>query len=257
MNVIQALTELYDSQSTDSIYRELAGKILQNLSEMKRVTIYDIADLTASSRTTIWRLVQKLGYGSFSDFRYALQSAASQYVYYNRMLGLQSANTPKGIMDEVGRQLLHSKKLYNHYLSADLCEALLKELHTAKKIYFYIPFRTSFISSFQQNLWKDGKETCYEVLIPNMIETSAHLDEHSIVFINTIEFTETLEMTEVFEKIKEKKATIWLFASRESQYGRYADRHLLAVDANATSWIIAFECYLLTLSECYRASFID
>ena len=58
MNVIQSLTELYNSQDIDSIYRELALKILGNLNQMQRVTIYDIAELTNSSRTTVWRLVQ-------------------------------------------------------------------------------------------------------------------------------------------------------------------------------------------------------
>ena len=48
MNVLQSLTELYNSQDIDSIYRELALKILGNLDQMRRVTIYDIAELTNS-----------------------------------------------------------------------------------------------------------------------------------------------------------------------------------------------------------------
>ena len=39
MNVIQSLTELYNSQDIDSIYRELALKILGNLNQMRRITM--------------------------------------------------------------------------------------------------------------------------------------------------------------------------------------------------------------------------
>ena len=124
MNVIQALTELYNSQSMESIYRELARQILENLDQMKRVTIYDIAELTSSSRTTVWRLVQKLGYRSFSDFRYALQSAASQYVYYNRMLEQRKTVSAGTVAADVAQQLLKAKDIYSDYISEEEIEEL-------------------------------------------------------------------------------------------------------------------------------------
>ena len=60
MNVIQSLTELYNSQDIDSIYRELALKILGNLNQMRRVTIYDIFGMRFNLRlpnmciTIVW-----------------------------------------------------------------------------------------------------------------------------------------------------------------------------------------------------------
>ncbi|MCF0132326.1 MAG: MurR/RpiR family transcriptional regulator [Bacteroidaceae bacterium] len=86
MNVLQNLTEIYNTLPCDSTYREVAKGILDNLGRMEEVTIYEIAEMTNSSRTTVWRLVQKMGYKSFSDFRFSLQAAVSQYGYYNRML---------------------------------------------------------------------------------------------------------------------------------------------------------------------------
>lgn len=257
MNVLQALTELYDSQNIDSIYRELAGKIMQNLSAMKKVTIYDIAELTSSSRTTIWRLVQKLGYHSFSDFRYALQSAASQYVYYNRMIDQAANASTKGTIDEVSRQLQNARKIYRQNASVPLVDSLISELHEATSVQFYLPFRLPSVQSLQQNLWKDGKSSDYCVLFPDMLEASAQLDEGSIVITSTIEFTETMDMTDVFESARKRKSKIWLFASSKSQYAPYADRHLFADTSAPAAWIYAYDSFLLTLSERYRAKYID
>ena len=241
MNVLQNLTELYNSQDIDSVYRDLALKILGNLDQMRRVTIYDIADLTNSSRTTIWRLVQKLGYESFSDFRYALQSAASQYVYYNRMIEQRKTASGAALLNGLSRQLSDTNKLLSQSVTAEEIDELT----------------TSFVYSFQQNLWIDGKNSEYQCLLPQMLSSTRYLDDRSIVLISTIEYAETLDMTRVFETIKEKGSTIWLSGNTESRYADYADRQLLVSKAPPAVWIIAFELFILALSERYRSKFID
>ena len=194
MNVIQSLTELYNSQDIDSIYRELALKILGNLNQMRRVTIYDIAELTNSSRTTVWRLVQKLGYESFSDFRYALQSAASQYVYYNRMVEQTKTSSVENLVRDLSGQLKNVNDLIAKKLSSVEIDELADEIYHASKVHFYLPFRTSFVYSFQQNLWIDGKNSEYQCLLPQMLSSTQYLDDRSIVLISTIEYAETLDM---------------------------------------------------------------
>ena len=257
MNVLQNLTELYNSQDIDSVYRDLALKILGNLDQMRRVTIYDIADLTNSSRTTVWRLVQKLGYENFSDFRYALQSAASQYVYYNRMIEQRKTASGAALLNGLSRQLSDTNKLLSQSVTAEEIDELTDEIANASKVHFYLPFRTSFVYSFQQNLWINGKNSEYQCLLPQMLSSTRYLDDRSIVLISTIEYAETLDMTRVFETIKEKGSTIWLSGNTESRYADYADRQLLVSKAPPAVWIIAFELFILALSERYRSKFID
>ena len=257
MNVIQALTELYNSQNMDSVYRDLALKILGNLDQMRKVTIYDIADLTNSSRTTVWRLVEKLGYDNFSDFRFALQSASAQYVYYNRMVEQRKSISGERLLSEISAQLTEAKRLVSQLISMELVDELTDEISDASKLHFYLPFRTSFVYSFQQNLWIDGKNTEYQCLIPQMMEAAKYLDENSIVLISTIEFTETQDMTKVFEAIKEKGSTVWLTGNAESRFVDYADRRLLEANAKPAAWLIAFESFILILSERYRGKYID
>ena len=257
MNVLQSLTELYNSQDIDSIYRELALKILGNLDQMRRVTIYDIAELTNSSRTTVWRMVQKLGYDSFSDFRYALQSAASQYVYYNRMVEQRKAVSGEKLIMDLSGQVKDVNQLISQHISAKEIDELTDEISDSSKVHFYLPFRTAFVYSFQQNLWIDGKDSEYRCLIPEMLSATRYLNENSIVLISTIERAETQDMTKVFKTVKEKGSKIWLTGNALSRYTDYADRLLLVSNEKPAVWLIAFELFVLALSERYRGKFID
>jgi DNA-binding MurR/RpiR family transcriptional regulator len=224
---------------------------------MKRVTIYDIAELTNSSRTTVWRLVQKLGYDSFSDFRFALQSAASQYVYYNRMVEQRKSVLGEKLVSEITGQLADVRELITNQFSVEEIDELADEISDSSKVHFYLPFRSSFVYSFQQNLWVDGKNSEYHCLIPDMMAATKYLDESSIAFISTIEYTETQDMTKVFDEVQKRGSRIWLSGNDESRYADYADRIVMTLKVKPASWMIAFECYMLMLSERYRGKYID
>ena len=257
MNVLQSLTELYNAQDQDSIFKELARQILCNLDQMKRITIYDVAELTNSSRSTVWRLVQKLGYPSFSDFKFALQSAASQYVYYNRMIDRRLNAAPETLFQAAGEQLREASDIFSQTMSAQALEELVDLLSQAGSVHFYMPFRSAFIYSLQQNLWQQGIDSEYCCLVPDMLEAALHLGTDSIVLMSTIEFTETMDMTGVFEAIQAQGARIWLMGHTETRYEQYVERRLLVSDAKPAAWLLAFESFILALSERYRGKYID
>ena len=257
MNVLQSLTELYNSQEQDSIFKELARQILCNLEQMKRITIYDVAELTNSSRSTVWRLVQKLGYPSFSDFKFAIQSAASQYVYYNRMIERRKSAVPEKLLREIEGQMGEASGLFSQALTPESLEELVDLLALADSVHFYMPFRSAFIYSLQQNLWVSGINSEYCCLIPDMLDAANRLGEKSLVLMSTIEFTETMDMTGVFEALKDRGAKIWLMGHTETRYEQYVERRLLVSDAKPAAWLLAFESFILALSERYRGKYID
>lgn len=257
MNVLMNLAEAANSLSTDSIYRNLAKQILENLDEMKKITIYDLAEITNSSRTTVWRLVTKLGYASFSDFRYALQSASRQYTYYNRLLPAEYCRDSGTILKKSMEELKNSAKLLKECVSHELLEELTDELFAAEKVRFYTPFRMGTAYSLQINLAKCGQDTAYCCLLPEMLEDTNLLDSKSIVIINTLEHAETLDMTEVFTRAKGNGARIWLAGESSSQFDEYADRKLIPVSATPIRWMFTYETLLFMLSERYRSKFLD
>ena len=227
MNVLQNLTELYNHLSFDSTYRNVCKGILENMEEAANGTIYEIAELTNSSRTTIWRMVQKMGYSNFSEFHHELKRAVKQYTYYNRILPKNEGETPQEIKEKFMSQVMQ-------------------------------PYKDSSILALQQNLSMDGKQTGYYCLFPDMLEDSLTLDEHSIVFTNMIDHLETMDMTQVFENIKRQKARVYGSMAGKSRYQIYFDQILFSSkEGNVVEGVLTFQMYFFILNEIYRMKYID
>ena len=105
MDALHTLVEFYNHLPLESTYRTVAGGILAHLDQLGEATIYDIAELTASSRTTIWRMVQKMGYDSYAEFRYALRAALGQYTYYNRPIPAERCTGDRETVAAFAQQL--------------------------------------------------------------------------------------------------------------------------------------------------------
>ncbi len=257
MNVLQNLIELYNTLPADSTYRGVARGILTHLDEMQDVTIYDIAEITSSSRTTVWRMVQKMGYSSFSNFRYALQAAVTQYNYYNRILPAEALKSEEKILETAEAQLSLAAENLKAHVTPELLGGLASALGDAGRVDFYMPFRLSGISSLQQNLAMDGKETGWFALYPEMLAASETAGPDCVAMISTIEFAETLNMTEVFKNLRKNGAAVWLAGSSRTRYRKYADRVILDSEDMPLCWLTMMEGFLIALSEEYRALHLE
>ena len=246
MNVLQNLMELYNQLPQDSTYRVVIKGILENLEVAADAPIYDVAELTDSSRTTVWRMVQKMGYKNYSDFRYALKAAVSQYTYYNRILPPQ-----------VGTDAC---KMIEKHLTSEAIERLAEEIYERKQIRFYLHSRSYAVYSFQQNLAMSGKDTAYFCLLPEMLEDAAALGKDSLVFINSIEFSETMDLSPLLRRIREAGGRIILANCGKSRYESLADEVLFGSvafsEAMGVTANTVFETYMVMLSEIYRRRYL-
>lgn len=258
MNVLQNLTELYNHLSFDSTYRNVCKGILENMEEAANGTIYDIAEMTNSSRTTIWRMVQKMGYHSFSEFHHELKRAVKQYTYYNRILSVEPEGTVQGIKEKLLDQTMRAYRLMETQIDVSEVEIVADEMAKADKIVFYTPYKDSSILSLQQNLSMDGKQTGYYCLFPDMLGDSKTLTKNDIVFTNMIEHLETMDMTPVFETIKKKNAKVFGSSAGKSKYRRYFDKVLFTSEVgNVVEGVLAFQMYFFLLNEIFRNKYID
>jgi DNA-binding MurR/RpiR family transcriptional regulator len=259
MNVLQNLMELYNKLPIDSTYRSVAKGILENLNRIGDMTIYEVADITNSSRTTVWRMVQKMGYENYSDFRHALKAAVSQYTYYNRMLPLENTQNIEKVVGSFVSRMQHDLSLIETNLTTDRLIELTDILKYTKRISFYLPYRTYAIYSLQQNLAMDGKQTSYFCLLPEMLEDVKQLDESSLVIASSIEFAETLDMSAVFKTAKQKGAMLLLASGKKSRYSHFADEFLLDPGEENTYQALSsiLEILFLSMSEIYRTRFVD
>lgn len=259
MNVLQNLTELYNHLPLDSTYKEVAKGILMNLEEASNATIYDIAEMTNSSRTTVWRMVQKMGYQNYSDFRYALKQAVGSYTYYNRMISQKRITEESDIFDIMKEQLKTADENFRKYLSVAEIAKLAELIAQKEKVYFYLSYQSSAIGAFQQNLFFSGKETGACTLLPDMQENAELLNDKSMVFIMTIEHAEAQDMTTVFEALKKNNCEVFMVSCVESRYTKYVDHYLLREQPSTSviADLMFFELYFWSLNEIYRYNYID
>ncbi len=258
MNVLQNLIALLNHLSPDSTYRNVCAGILENLEEAAGGTIYDIAEMTNSSRTTVWRMVQKMGYSSFSDFHYELKQAVRKYTHYNRILPADRCISSEAIRDVILDQTAGACEAIRNNVDMDLLNHVADQIFQADKVSFYAPFHSSSIFSFQQNLAMTGVGTVYYCLMPEMLEDSRMLTERSIVFANTIDHAETMDLTEVFENARKCGAKIYGIQSGKSKYEEYLESELVNDAAGGVlKGTVVFDLYFYLLSEIYRMKYID
>lgn len=258
MNVLQNLTVLYNHLSPDSTYRNVCSKILENLEEASKGTIYDLAELTHSSRTTIWRMMQKLGYESFTEFHHDLKRAVENYTYYNRILPQEKCDSSDSIKQSLLEQMHSAYENLQRSLDTKELEIVAETLHNADSVHFYVPFQTSSIYSLQQNLAISGIQTAYHCLVPEIIEGSKRLTQKSIVFISTIEHAETMNLDTMFQSIKKQQATVYGLTTRKSKYKDYIDHVILDEDnGKIAEGVLSFSMYFYILSEIYRMKYIE
>lgn len=259
MNVLQNLMELYNSLPIDSTYRAVAKGILENLREMTDMTIYEAAEMSNSSRTTVWRMVQKMGYKNYTDFRVALKAAVTQFNYYNRLIVIEDTEKKSQIVPSLIARLRNDCEIAQKYISFQLLDELVEKIYQAERICFYLPYRMYAIYSFQQNLAMTGKKTSYFCLLPDMLEDVESVDENSLIICGTIEFAETLDLSSMFVRAKERGAKVILASNHTSRYSRYADQLLFEFDRKREvqfSENTVFELLILAASEMYREKYI-
>lgn len=259
MNVLQNLTELYNHLSIDSTYRKVCKGILENLDAAADGTLYDIAELTNSSRTTVWRMVKKMGYNDFTEFHHELKKAVKQYSYYNRIIPPASCTSGEEIKNALLAQTSYAFELLQNQLLPEDVENDAKALKNADKIRFYVPYQDCAISSLQQNLSIDGKDTGCFCLLPDMLEDSKSLSENSIVYLGAIEHAETMDLSPLLKQIKKINAKILMVTSGDKRYEKYISRKIFSHDnkGKIVADILAFDIYFIMLSEIYRKNYID
>lgn len=259
MNVLQNLTTFYDQLPIDSTYRNVAGKILENLAEASNATIFELAAITDSSRTTIYRMLQKMGYANYLDFHHDLKQAVNNYTYYNRIIPPSDILDSSDIPSYCSRQVNITSEAIEELLNWGRMEKIVHEVMKAPVVYFFLSHQSAAVNSFQQNLALAGKPNGIYCLYPDQLTAAKEMPEKSIVFMNTIEFAESQDVTEIFKEMKSRKAKIILMSTSESRYEKYADSYFVPLQEGLSilSSLLLEESFFLVISELLRYHYIE
>lgn len=229
MNVFINLISLYNHLPVSSTYRAVIQGILENLDQMKNATIFDVAEITAASRATVWRMVKLMGYRSYREFHHELQKVLSQYSYYNWGLSQRKPDPGQSISGMAVEMLQESAILVSNLFSGTLPEQIAAILHSADRVSFYdLPDSSTYF--LVQNLAMAGKRIGQFNLFPEMLNDTDSLTADSVIFSAPLEFPDMLDMSPIFARAKAQGATVVLGTDMQSKYKQYGDIFLFPTD---------------------------
>ena len=86
MPVLHSLIDFLDSQPSNSSAFVTCSKILENLDQIRVMSIEESASLCVTSPASLSRLIKQLGFRGYADFRTQLDRELSNYYYANRVM---------------------------------------------------------------------------------------------------------------------------------------------------------------------------
>lgn len=262
MNILHNLVALYDSTEPDDTYHSAIRYILEHLDSVPNANIYDLAELTATSRTTLWRLVQKLGYKSYSEFKHELGNTLQKYTYINRVLPGEDTGGDAELISSYFSAVRANVEGLEQALVMDELHSVVDAVHRAGRVCFYVYGRVFSEIPFQANLAVDGKQTEILTRNPDLAAHAQTLDPSCFVFISSVEYSDTMDLEPVFITAKEKGATVFLMSGGVSRYTKYADFQIpftSQVQAATSGMVNTYRMYMYLdiINMLYRRKYID
>ncbi len=259
MNVLINLVTLYNHLPYENSYRSVIKCILTHIDEMPNATIYDVADFTASSRATVWRLVKMLGYTSYAEFSNELNRIIRQPSYYNWACVAGRNSTLEEIVDGAAERIQDMTALVKETCLEEQFTTLIDLLHEKRRVCFYnLP--TSGTYFLVQNLFLSGKEVGEYALYMDMLEDASQATPDTLIFSCPLEYPDMMDLLAVFERAKERGATLVIGTDENSRYAKVADYLLFAGKSSAKNKRIykrVYEELFSVMSDVYRIQYMD
>jgi DNA-binding MurR/RpiR family transcriptional regulator len=233
VDAIAKVLNLYNSGKLGDIYREAAGRILNNLNSMEGMTIYEIADKCLASPTTMSRLSKKLGYITFSEFRIDLANSVRSYSNLNRCMPYVPKDSCKDTIRLYYQTLRDKMEELIACIDADYISEIVKEMDQFSKFSFYAKMHFS-IMFFQQDLFMCGKEAVYWPEQADQMQDAGTLNPGCLAIVVIPKRIESTYMLEVLKAVKNAGGKVLLISAAVlSVYDKYAD-YLISFDGTGT-----------------------
>lgn len=139
------INKKYDSLNDNE--RSIVSYILQNKSDIQNISITELAKVCHTSRSTILRLAQKLGFSGFVEFKYSVRSSIE--------IDLSGSNKQENLIDKLMDDIQMTNKLYNQ----TNVKIIMKTLFESKRIFSYGTgwVQLNALNDFHRNIMLSGK----------------------------------------------------------------------------------------------------
>ena len=233
--------------------------LCHHLEEVPDLPIDKIAELCSTNPMMLSRLVRKLGYKNFPEFRSAAQDTISQSKYLNRNIPMEFVD-PK---DPAGSFLRYMERVISLLKSNEITaqiETVCNALRAAKKIHFYGP---SFVSIYMvmllHDLISDGKDVHPYTSTESILLDMDSISEDSLVFVIPTDLVIDVTFTrKIMEDVDRKHGCLVLHTVADDPLLGFTKGPNLTYPGDHTvASTMAGSLVLNMLTMTYRNQFLD
>lgn len=255
MDSIENLITYYNKSEKNDIYYKVVEKILANIHVVKDATIYELADLCYSSPATISRLVKKLGFKNYTEFKTQINYALRNYHYLNLNTRDVELVEDKDIIPFYFNFLVNNIMNIREKIEYDQIAEISDRLYQAEEVMFYSGSQEIPTHVLQKALIVSGKKaTVYDDFI--LQEKSLQkIKEGTVVFAIIPNLIEMTPIRAILKKAKELGAfIITICSSEKNEYVKYSDLQI-CFDGTKTAMDVYIFMILMNLIKydyCHR-----
>ena len=208
--VIYRLLFFVNSSREKDVYYTIAWTMLENINQVPKFNINQLADMCYTSPATISRFIKKLDYESFGDFKNKLENTIRYYndqLSFNLKLIDNKSIRPSTIENEFYDLLIDNLEQSRKNINMRSLDKLLELIYTHNKIAFFgMQFSQYIAMEIQAKFIALGKLATAFVDFQEQLKHIEELDENSLVIMLSV--AGRVARSDLIKSIKRKKAKL-------------------------------------------------
>lgn len=222
MNIIDDLLTFYNATPEGDIYHDAIRHLMDNLTHIRKATIYQMADMCYVSPSTISRLCRKLGCENYGSFKEEILHVLDNYDDYNRIVPRSMITETRDgcdvLLDTVERGIADLRQVDKH-----VYEELADVIHSGSLVGIYSYGNTASAVFIQNAMIVAGQK-----VRPHMgrarFTDMAQFVEGTVVIFQYPYFKATEYLTEALKECHQNGATTILITTHAPEsLSQYAD----------------------------------
>ena len=223
MDSIETLLTYYNRSDKNSIDHAVIEKILENIHSLKNATIYDLAEMCYSSPATISRLMRKLGFENYTEFKAQIGNALKNFRYFNRNSNGMEMSGDSDPVPEYFQMLIQKILILKERITYQQIAEISDHLHQAENIAFYSS-QEGMLHVLQKAMILSGKKANVYEDISTQEDSLKAVVENTAVFAVIPDLLEMTPLRSILKKAKRQGAFIISICSDpQNVYEKYSD----------------------------------
>lgn len=246
MDSIEKLLDFYNKSEEEDMYHKVVEHVLRNIHKVGEATIYDMADLCFSSTATISRLVKKLNFENYTDFKTQISYALKNYKYLNKNMREIELCEDSDIVPLYFNFLMNNMSALKEGIDYSCIAEISARFHEAEEIFLY-SYPKVQTDILQKALIISGKKAYDYDSLAAQEKSLKKVKEKMLIFAVIPNLIEMAPMHSIIRRVKEKGAfVITICSEKKNDYKKHSDIQI-SFDGTKTSMDLYLFMILINL----------